>query len=79
MLPEKTIVCGHWHTSYANSKYHNEGTEYGPDAVYDMFVDEGIIGLDACTAVSKQVNVLVIDDKYGQITMDEYMEMKNSV
>lgn len=60
-LPDKTIWCGHWHTSYAHSKYHNEGCEWdegGQDLKADFtpFVDLGIVCMDACTAYSGFVN-----------------------
>ena len=63
-IPNKTIVCGHWHTSYANSKFHNDGPEFDNEnekANFGIFRDDGIIGLDACTAYSGKVNCLVLD------------------
>ena len=33
----KTIVCGHWHTSYGHSNIAKEGSEWGPDACFDTF------------------------------------------
>lgn len=61
VIPGKTIVCGHWHTSQAHCYIHNVGSEWGPDACFDIFRDEGIIMLDACTVHSGRVNVLVIE------------------
>ena len=29
---EKTIVCGHWHTSYGHREDENKGSEFGDDA-----------------------------------------------
>ena len=61
----KTIVCGHWHSSYGNSKFHKDGMEFpnyrstNPEhryANFNPFIDDGIIALDACTAESHQVN-----------------------
>ena len=55
----KTIVCGHWHCSYGNSKFHNDGVEWPKDGQYanfDPFIDDGIIALDQCAAISKKVN-----------------------
>lgn len=55
--PNKTIVCGHihaaaWHTSF-------EGAEpYGNHSIYQ---DKNVIALDTCTALSKKVNVLVLE------------------
>lgn len=57
----KTVVVGHWHTSAAHSKLHNNGSEWGEDACFDHFYDDGIIMIDACTARSGKINVLVIE------------------
>lgn len=56
----KTIVCGHWHTSAAHYKIHGVGSEWGEDACFDIFQDKGIVMLDACTAYTGKVNVMVI-------------------
>lgn len=58
----KTIVCGHWHTSYGHNRYENKGSELGDDADFSPYVAPGIIALDACTARSHKVNVIVIED-----------------
>lgn len=55
--PNKTIVCGHihasaWHEYYENAaKFENNG----------IFENENVVALDACTALSKKVNVLVLE------------------
>ena len=84
----KTIVCGHWHTSWAHSNIHHQGTEFNSPisamcgyntANFGIFKDNGIIGIDACTAVSGQVNVLKLGKQhklnnqviYGQMTFDD--------
>lgn len=59
---DKTIVCGHWHTSYGHSKYEHKGTEFGEDADFSPYYGPGIIAIDACTAFSGKVNCLVIED-----------------
>lgn len=59
---EKTIVCGHWHTSYGHRKYENKGSEFGDDADFTPYYGPGVIAIDACTAYSGMVNCLVIDD-----------------
>ena len=61
-IREKTIVCGHWHTSYGHSKYEHKGTEFGEDADFSPYYGPGIIAIDACTAFSGKVNCLVIED-----------------
>lgn len=63
-----TIYCGHWHTSYGHSKYHNKCSEFNEDAIFEPYYDEGIVALDACTAHSGKVNVVVLDDSTGGTT-----------
>ena len=58
----KTIVCGHWHTSFGHSKYEQDGSEYEEDANFKPYYANGIIALDGCTAISKIVNCIVIED-----------------
>lgn len=57
----KTIVCGHIHTSYGHHNLHHDGEEFGDMMKTGIFYDDGIIGLDACTAYSGKVNVLVLE------------------
>lgn len=87
----KTIVCGHWHTSWAHSKIHHKGFEwnnplFGLDnvACFDIFKDDGIIGIDACTAYSHKVNVLKIGNQKrifenipGQLSLFDKEELKD--
>ena len=61
-LEDKTILCGHWHCSYGHSKYENKGTEFGPDADFSPYYGPGVIALDACTAHSRRINVLALED-----------------
>lgn len=58
----KTVVCGHFHTSYGHARIRKTSTEWGEDACFSPFYDEGIIALDACTAHSGFVNCIVIED-----------------
>ena len=54
-LPDKTIVCGH-----RTSRY---GHFFDPERAaedYGIFHGNGVIAIDACTALSGQVNVLVL-------------------
>lgn len=55
----KTIVCGHWHCSYGHWIYGNAPTEF---SYLDPYRDKGIIAVDACTAYSKKVNCIVLED-----------------
>lgn len=61
----KTIVFGHWHCS---AGYHidsdGEVSEFGEDACWEPYRDEGIIGIDRCTAYTGKVNVLVLEDDF---------------
>lgn len=59
---EKTILCGHWHASYGHSKYEHKGSEFGSDADFTPYYGNRIIALDACTAWSRKVNVIVLED-----------------
>ena len=60
--PGKTIVCGHWHTSFGHSKYEGKGEEFGKDEDFSPYYADGIIALDACTVHSRKVNCVVIED-----------------
>jgi len=61
--PNKTIVCGHWHCSALwAEKYPSKYTEFGYKANFDPFITKQMIAIDACTAYSKKVNVLVLED-----------------
>lgn len=61
-LPNKTVVCGHWRASYGHAVIEGKGSERGENADYTPFYGKGIIALDACTARSKFVNCIVIED-----------------
>lgn len=63
LLPDKTIVFGHFHTSYARCKYENK-PEWGNQADFSPYYGTGYIGIDACTARSGRVNVIVIEDEF---------------
>lgn len=63
VVPDKTVVCGHWHCSYGHSI--DDGTsEFGSDANFSPYYRKNIIALDACTAYSKKVNVVVLKDDF---------------
>ena len=57
----KTMVCGHWHTSWGHAHIHGTCPEWGPTANFSMFKDKGIIALDGCTAYTGKVNVYVLE------------------
>ena len=58
----KTIVCGHWRCSYGHAKIEGKGEERGDNADYSPYYGDGVIAIDACTAVSGKVNCIVIED-----------------
>lgn len=55
-LEDKILVCGHVPTWYANALDPSRGKN-----CFDIFHGNGIIAIDAGTADTKQVNVLVLD------------------
>lgn len=79
---DKTIVCGHWHTSWGHAYLHDNGVEFqeayyrdeqDPNRIehFEPFIDEGIIALDACTAHSNKMNCVVLEvgDQEWQLKM----------
>ena len=75
--PGKTIVCGHWHTSYGHTKRKIRETknyslsDFDEDADFSIFYDNGIIAIDACTAHSGFCNCL-------HLTEEQMYETKNN-
>ncbi len=59
----KTVVCGHFHTSYGHSVIEKKGSEWEADADFSPFRAEGILALDACVAYSGIINCAVIEDE----------------
>ena len=57
-IENKTLVCGHLPTPYARKFYVEDTSSSGAD----IFYGNGIIAIDAGTADSKQLNVLVLED-----------------
>lgn len=65
-LDGKTIFCGHWHTSWGNSKLHGSGVEwddpvYLRNADFSPFIDDGIVALDSCCVYSHKINCYVLE------------------
>ena len=66
-IPGRTIVCGHFHSSWGHSHLHLDRKEFPQknredwQKSFEPFVDEGIIAIDACTAYTGVVNCLVLD------------------
>ena len=63
----KTIVCGHWHTSWGHHFINGDSDEFSNHANFNTFKktnDLGtIVALDACTVFTHKVNCVVFDDK----------------
>ena len=59
----KTIVFGHWHTSWPRAKYESK-PEFDKDADFSPYYGNGYIAIDACTVASGKVNVLVLEDNF---------------
>jgi hypothetical protein len=65
-LPDKTVVFGHWHCSTGWAKA--EGcSEFDEDAKFEPYYGDGFIAIDACTAHSGKVNVLVLEDEFLEV------------
>jgi serine/threonine protein phosphatase 1 len=58
----KTIVFGHWHCSTGWAEAEGR-SEFGEDAKFEPYYGDGFISIDACTAHSGKVNVIVIEDE----------------
>ena len=61
ILKDKTIVCGHYHTSWGHSVLEKKCSEFDDDADFSPFIQKGIIALDACTAYSGLLNCFVLE------------------
>ena len=70
-VPRKSVVCGHWHSSWGNMYLHNDINEEFPTNKLDEdkmteafkpFIDKGIIAIDGCVAYSGMVNVIILEE-----------------
>lgn len=61
--PEKRVVFGHFHTSWPRCHYEGK-PEFGKNADFNPYYGENYIAIDACTAYSGKVNVLVLEDDF---------------
>ena len=69
----KILCVGHWHCSVGWSN--EEGrSEFGEDAKWDIYKDEkhNVVFLDKCTAHTKELNVLVIEDEFEENWLKKY-------
>ena len=58
----KTVLCGHFHCSYGHARLEGRGEEFGDKADFSPYFAPGVIALDACTALSQRMNVVVLED-----------------
>ena len=67
IVPDKTVVCGHWHCSYGHMlksiKTDKWISEFEEDAIWEPYYSKGIIAIDRCTAHTNKCNVLVLEDE----------------
>lgn len=57
-LPGKALVFGHWST------YDQRPNDYEGEDLFDPIYGDGYIGIDATTALSGQVNVIILKDEF---------------
>lgn len=57
--PNKKIVCGHWHCSAWNYAFKGTKDEWSD---FNYYEDDNVIAVDACTAYSGKVNVVIISE-----------------
>lgn len=61
----KMIVCGHWHTADFFNNLKNLKVKYDVHENNPLFISKEykLIGLDACTARTKKINILVLNEE----------------
>ena len=59
--PNKTVVVGHWHTSWGHCFIEKKGSETGKNADFSPFAADGILAIDAYTVRSGIVNCVIFD------------------
>lgn len=60
---DKCVISGHYHTSWGH--HMQDGSpEFGEGADFSPYYGDGVIAIDACTAYSGKVNVLVLEDEF---------------
>ena len=66
-LPGKTIICGHFHSSWGHSHLHQDRKEFPNknredwQKSFEPFTDEGIIAIDSCCAYSGFLNCITLE------------------
>lgn len=62
----KTITFGHWHCSTGWAKAEGR-SEFSQDAKFEPYYGDSFIAIDACTAHTGEVNVIVIEDEFLEV------------
>lgn len=61
---EKPVIVGHWHCSWGRAQYEGK-SEFDDDADFSpYYYEDKLIAIDACTAHTGKVNVLVVEDSF---------------
>lgn len=69
-VEDKTIYCGHWHTSWGHHFIEGTSVEWPNKrstninhrvADFSPFIKEGIVALDACTVISHEINCFILE------------------
>jgi hypothetical protein len=60
----KTIVFGHWHCSTGHKILGHCNDDFEGDVIWEPCYADGIIGIDRCTAYTREVNVVVLEDEF---------------
>lgn len=66
-LPGKTIICGHFHSSWGHSHLHQDRKEFPNknrkdwQRSFEPFIDDGIVAVDSCCAYSGFLNCIVLE------------------
>lgn len=64
-VKNKTIVVGHFHTSWGHAIQDKSFDEWGENADFSPFYyEDKLIAIDRCTAYTGEVNVLVLEDEF---------------
>ena len=62
---DKCVICGHYHTSWGHALQDKTFDEWGEEADFSPFYyKDKLIAIDACTAYTGKVNVLVLEDEF---------------
>ena len=59
---KKTIVCGHYKTSFGHANYEGRGSVDGEKQIFEPFIKDGIMAIDGTTKLSGIVNCIVLED-----------------